>query len=185
MWIKKHGCDPVVIADVSLLVCGRCLLPDLSLCLLHEPDLFIYLTVTSLANHSYVDLSEVRNYGSGSDSVQCYTDQYGCCSSAQGAHRGDWYFPNGTRLPFSGYGDIYEQREAQRVDLRRNSGANSPTGIYRCDIPTNAVHGVIDISVRDTVYVGLYTASGGMYEMHSGVLMKIVSYSACLLTPDK
>ncbi|CAI8038512.1 hypothetical protein GBAR_LOCUS21472, partial [Geodia barretti] len=39
--------------------------------------------------------------------------------------------------------------------------ANSPTGIYRCDIPTVAVHDDTDISVRDTVYVGLYTASGG------------------------
>ena len=38
VWIEKHGCDPVVIADVVLLVCGRSILPDLSLCLLHEPD---------------------------------------------------------------------------------------------------------------------------------------------------
>ena len=34
--------------------------------------------------------------------------------------------------------------------------------IYHCDIPTVAVHDNTDISVRDTVYVGLYTASGGM-----------------------
>ena len=41
--------------------------------------------------------------------------------------------------------------------------ANSPTvGIYRCYIPTIAIHDDTDASVRDTVYVGLYTASGGM-----------------------
>ena len=81
-----------------------------------------------------------------------------------GAHRGDWYFPDGTRLPFSGDGgDIYEFRGDQRVDIRRRNNANSPTGIYRCDIPTNAVHDDDDISVRDTVYVRLYTASGGMF----------------------
>ena len=46
-------------------------------------------------------------------------------------------------------------RGDKRVGLRRNHGT-SPTGIYRCDISTNAVHDD-DISVRDTVYVGLYT----------------------------
>ena len=118
---------------------------------------------TTLANHSYVDLSEVGNDLSGSDSVQCITDLSKCCTSAYGPHRGDWYFPNGGRLPFSGGGDIYEFRVAQRVDLRRRNNANSPTGIYRCDISTNAVHHATDISVRDRpVYVGLYTASGGI-----------------------
>ena len=118
----------------------------------------------TLANHSYVDLSEVGSDESGSDSVLCHTDLWPCCSSAQGPlHRGDWYFPDGNRLNFSGDGgDIYENRNAQRVDLRRRNNANAPVGIYRCDIATNAVHDDTDISVRDSpVYVGLYTASGG------------------------
>ena len=117
----------------------------------------------TLANHSYVDLSQVgRPDFGGGEGVQCITDLESCCNSTQGNHRGDWYFPDGTRLPFATPNiDTYEQREAQRVDLRRNSGANSPVGIYRCDIPTIAVHDDTDISVRDTVYVGLYTASGG------------------------
>ena len=99
---------------------------------------------------------------SGSDSVQCHTDQSTCCTNTDGPHRGDWYFHDGTRLPFFSHGDIYEDRNAQRVDLRRRNNANSPVGIYRCDIPTEAVHDYTNISVRDTVYVGLYTASGGM-----------------------
>ena len=114
----------------------------------------------TLANHSYVDLSLVGS--SDSDSVQCHTDLLTCCSGAQGSHRGDWYFPNGNRLPFLGGGDIYEARGAQRVDLRRRSSATSPVGIYRCEIPTNAVHDDTDNSVRETVYVGLYSGSGGM-----------------------
>ena len=109
----------------------------------------------TLGNHSYVDLSLVGT--SGSSSVQCVTDLGTCCSSTEGSHRGDWYFPNGDRLPFSGGGDIYEQREAQRVNLRRTNSATSPVGIYHCDIPTND-----GTSVRATVYVGLYTASGGI-----------------------
>ena len=109
-----------------------------------------------LINHSYVDLSLV---GSASDSVQCHTDLSTCCSSAQGIHRGDWYFPDGTRLLFSG--DIYEGREGQRVDLLRRTSVTGPTGIYRCDIPTVDVHNFTNILVRDTVYVGLYSGSKG------------------------
>ena len=98
----------------------------------------------TLVNHSYVNLSTV---GYSSNCVQCYTDLNTCCSGSQGPHRGDWYFPDGTRLPFSG--DMYEARGAQRVGLCRTN-ATGPTGIYRCDIATNAVHDT-DISVRDTV----------------------------------
>ena len=109
-----------------------------------------------LADHSYVDLSQVGNDRSGSDSVQCNTDLNTCCREAQGSHRGDWYFPNGTRLNFST--EIYEHHRAYRVDLRRHNNANGPTGIYCCDIETEAVH---DNNMRETVYVGLYTSDGG------------------------
>ena len=114
----------------------------------------------TLDNHSYVDLSLVGDDGSGSYSVQCITDLRTCCSGAQSFHRGDWYFPDGTRLTFSGRGDIYENRGSLRVDLRRRNNANSPVGIYRCYIATVAVHDDGDNSVRDTVYVGLYTGNG-------------------------
>ena len=115
----------------------------------------------TLANHSYVDLSLVGDDSQVflySDSVQCITDLSTCCSGTQGRHRGDWYFPDGTRLSFSG--DIFESRGPQRVALRHRNNANSPVGIYRCGIATVAVHDDGDNSVRDTVYVGLYTGIG-------------------------
>ena len=109
-----------------------------------------------LSNHSYVDLTAVGDAMDGSDSVECRTDLSTCCSDAQGDDHGDWYFPNGSRLQFSDGGDIYEVRAAQRVDLRRrNNGGTS--GIYHCDIETNAVN---DEDGQETVYAGLY-ASGG------------------------
>ena len=111
---------------------------------------------TTLANHSYVNLSLVGD--DSSDSVHCHTDLSTCCSGSQGFYRGDWYFPNGTRLPFSG-DVVHESRGAQTVDLRHKSQGES--GIYRCDIATNAVHDDTDISVRDTVYVGLYYIDEG------------------------
>ena len=110
-----------------------------------------------LVNHSYVDIGQV---GTGDASLQCHTDLDTCCSKTQGSHRGDWYFPDGDRLPIPGpaAGDIIESRLAQRVDLRHRNDANEPTGIYRCDMPTDAVN---NNGMRETVYVGLYTSDGG------------------------
>ena len=93
------------------------------------------------------------------------TDLRICCSGAEGGHRGDWVFPNGSRLPFSGY--VYENRGPQRVALHHRNNADSPVGIYRCDISTNAVHVDGGNSLRATVYVGLYTSSGGIYVPHT------------------
>ena len=125
----------------------------------------------TLANHSYVDLNEVgyRSYYYGnSDSVVCHSDLVTCCSAGQGLHRGDWYFPNGSRLSFYSY-DISESRRAQRVYLIKGRRSHtSLSGIYRCDIATVAVHGgdgynSLDRFVRDTAFVGLYPTGEGMY----------------------
>ena len=130
-----------------------------SLVEVHSQTEFPYVSFMgeTLPNHSYVDITLVGN-PPGDHSVQCHTDLFTCCSDTDGQHRGDWYFPDGTRLPFPGNGDIAEARGAQQVDIRRNNNANSPSGIYRCFITTEAVQ---DNSVRETVYVGLH-ATGGM-----------------------
>ena len=119
------------------------------------------LTGHHLADHSYVNLSTVGSAGDNSDSVVCHTDLSTCCSSSWGFHRGSWYFPDGTRLPFIGNSvPIGLGRAAHISVIRRSSGATEPTGIYRCDIATNAVHSDTDESVGETVYVGLYPPDG-------------------------
>ena len=112
----------------------------------------------TLPNHGYVDLSLVGNAEDGSDSVQCHTDLIICCTVCLtiNADRPDWYFPNGTQMGFSGGGgDIFQLRGAQRIDLHRRNNALSPSGIYRCEIPTDDG----DL-VRETVYVGIYGSGG-------------------------
>ena len=96
------------------------------------------------------------------DRLQCHTDLVTCCNRSQGADRGDWYFPSEDRLQFyADPGDIYEQRIAQRVDIRRRNNGDT-SGIYRCAIETNAVRSdnITDITTRVTVYVGLYSSGG-------------------------
>ena len=118
---------------------------------------------TNLTNHSYVDLTLVGDARDGSDSVQCHTDLSTCCNAAAGPDHGDWYFPNGTQLPFPNNNtfNIFMLRQAQRVDLRHRGRRGVTSGIYRCTVETNAVN---DDDGRETVYVGLY-ASGGEEDM--------------------
>ena len=153
----------------------------LSLVGVHCQQTFPYVSFMNqtLVNHSYVDLSTVGYSSNGSNSVQCHTDLSTCCSGAQGPHRGDWYFPSGTRLPFFiAYRNMTpfgEGRTARRVEIRR-ANSNAQTGIYRCDIPTNAVHNDADISVRDSVYVGLYFTGGSYLYKQS---KKVKLFLAC------
>ena len=116
-----------------------------------------------LPNHAFVNLSLVGEVGDGSDSVHCHTDLDTCCSGAQGADRGDWYFPSGDILGFNGSADdIYESRGAQRVVLRRRNNPDTPSGIYRCTIETIAVRSEdsADNTTREIVYAGLYATGG-------------------------
>ena len=112
----------------------------------------------NLPNHAYVDLTLVGD--DADNSMRCNTDLTTCCTSS---HTGDWYFPNETTLQLIDNGDNIYQRfgNSLRVLLRRRNNAMEPSGIYRCDIATVAVHDDSDPSVRETVYVGLY-ASGGI-----------------------
>ena len=115
----------------------------------------------NLPNHAYVDLTLVGEDdadGTG-NTVRCITDLATCCRVAQGIHRGYWYYPDGGEV--FNFGDIYRSRAAQRVILNRMNNAMGPSGIYRCEVPTNAVYDDNDITVGETVYVGLYLPSGG------------------------
>ena len=119
-----------------------------------------FMTETPLPNHTYIDLNLV---GEGSLGVRCQTDLETCCRDDDGVHHGYWIPPGSEEsLPPSSNAsaDIYQVQGPQRVILRRRNNADMPSGIYRCDIPTNAVHDDNDLSVRESVYVGLY-ASGG------------------------
>ena len=90
-------------------------------------------------------------------SVQCHTDLDTCCSNLAGPDRGDWYFPDMSRLPFGQRTVVlFESREIRRVHLRQHR-EGGPSGIYRCDIETVAVH---NASGRERIYVGLYRSGG-------------------------
>ena len=120
---------------------------------------FPYVTFLgqSIPNHGYVNLGNVGS--DRNDSVQCNTDLSTCCSGAEGSERGDWYFPDETRVPFGESGNtVYEGRGAQQVLLHYLGNAGR-SGIYRCDIETNKSNVTNEVG-QETVYVGLYINGG-------------------------
>ena len=110
----------------------------------------------TLTNNSYVNFCLVDD---GSDSVQCHTDLTTCCNHSHGSHRGDWFFPNGSRLSFHAASDIHESRNNRKVDLCRKT-STSPSGMYRCDMETVASQN--KTMTRETVFVGLYADGGSV-----------------------
>ncbi|CAI8053952.1 hypothetical protein GBAR_LOCUS29492 [Geodia barretti] len=126
-----------------------------------QSQVFPYISFMgqTLANNSYVDLKFVGNDSNGFNNLQCRTDLATCCSNSQGSHRGDWYYPNGSRLQFQG--GFFEGRKDQVVLLKKENGNEMPSGIYRCDIPSVASHNVNN-DEREPVYAGLYSSGGGL-----------------------
>ena len=141
-----------------------------SLVEVHSQQTFPHISFMGdiLLNHSYVDLSRVgEDGGDPGNTVKCITDLISCCSVRQNDifgtdHRGNWFAPGrDTRLPFRNErGDIYEDHGDQESEIHRRNNADMPFGIYRCDIPTNAVHDDAIQSVRESVFVGLYAGGG-------------------------
>ena len=118
----------------------------------------------NLSNHSYVDLTLVgEDRSDHGNTVRCHTDLNTCCSSDEGDHRGELYFPDDSVLANAvGSGNIYKRREAQVIHLRRRNDVTSPSGIYHCEIPTVAVNDDVNNKLGETVYVGLYPPNEGI-----------------------
>ena len=102
---------------------------------------------TTYQNNSLVNLEDI---GEGGDALRCVTDQTACCRAPR---VGNWYFPNGTRVPSSGTQWDFHRTTGQSVLLlhRRTGGV---TGIYSCVIPDA-------MNVIQTIYIGVYSASTG------------------------
>ena len=117
-------------------------------------DVWVTLRGTTYCNNSIVILEDI---GEGGDALLCKTDLTACCrSSDTGSNMsvlGNWFFPNGTRVPSSGNNwDFHRTRGQMMVHLQRRRGGAE--GIYHCVIPDT-------MNVTQTIYIGVYSASTG------------------------
>ena len=105
-------------------------------------------------NHGFVLLD---NIGESRDALLCLTDQPACCrhpyTGAMGPAIGNWYFPNGTRVPSSGrQWDFHRTRGQMLVSLHRRRGGED--GVYSCEIPDA-------MNVIQILYIGVYSNTSG------------------------
>ena len=107
-------------------------------------DVWFSLRNKTYQNHSHVILEEI---GESHDALLCVTNFTTCC---QHPHtKGNWFFPNGTRVPSSGAEwDIYRTRGHMVVYLHRRKGGVE--GMYRCEILDST-------NIMQTIYIGVYT----------------------------
>ena len=89
----------------------------------------------------------------GDDALFCVTDLHKCCRPPYSENAiGNWFFPNGTRVPSTGnQWDFHRTRGHMVVLLQRRRGGVE--GIYRCEIPDA-------MNVTRTIYIGVYSTAG-------------------------
>ena len=108
-------------------------------------DVWFSLRNTTYHNNSIVTLEDI---GEGDDALLCRTNYSACCGhSGMMPALGNWYFPNGSRVPSAdGQWDIYRSRGQMVVRMYRRRGGVE--GIYHCEIPDA-------MNVTQTIYIGV------------------------------
>ena len=112
-------------------------------------DVYLSLDGIVIPNHGYVEISDI---GSTDDSaLLCHTNFPPPPGSPTSG--GDWWAPDGTKIPSFDVLGFARNRAAMVVRLKRTSG-DPPGGICECTIEDAT-------STVQMVYVGLYNTGGG------------------------
>ena len=118
-------------------------------------DVWFSLNGTTYQNNSIVTPEDI---GEGDDALLCMTNLTACCRcSEMGNAIGNWYFPNGSRVPCSeSESGFFRSRHQMAVHLQHRRGGAE--GIYRCEIPDA-------MNVTQTIYIGVYSTKTGEWSI--------------------
>ena len=100
----------------------------------------------------------LEEIGEGDDALLCVTDQTACCrppytDPLESGAIGNWFFPNGTRVPSSNsQWNFHRTRGRMMLLLHRRRG--EVEGIYSCVVPDA-------MNVTQTICIGVYSADAG------------------------
>ena len=99
----------------------------------------------------------LEDISEGDNALLCINNYTACCqgpyTGEMGHVLGNWFFPNGTRVPSVGENwNFYRTRGQMVVRMYRRRGGVE--GIYYCEIPDA-------MNVTQTMYIGVYSASTG------------------------
>ena len=101
----------------------------------------------------------LEDIGENDTALLCKTNLSTCCRRREnGFSLGNWFFPNGTRVPSHGVQrSFYIYRERDQMVVSLNRGRGGVDGIYRCEIPDS-------MNVSRTIYIGVYTSNSNTGE---------------------
>ena len=130
-------------------------------------DVWFSLRNTTYQNNSIVMLEDISK--GDDDALLCKTNYSACCGrSGMMPALGNWYFPNGSRVPSTDrQRDIYRTRGQMVVRMNRRRGGVE--GIYRCEIPDA-------MNVTQTIYIGVYSASTGEWYVYYSTIIILQAY---------
>ena len=96
----------------------------------------------------------LEDIGENDTALLCVTNLTACCKRLHtGLSLGNWFFPNGTRVPsYNVTSDFYRDRGQMVVRMKRTRSGEE--GIYRCEIPDST-------NVNQAIYIGVYNAGTG------------------------
>ena len=136
--------------------------------LLGAGDVWFSLKGTVYQNNSNVILDD---FGEGGDALLCITNQTACCqppyTEDMGSVLGNWFFPNGSRVPSDTVNDTSSEmldfyKSGDRRVVRMNRRKGGVDGIYCCVVPDA-------VNVSSTILcIGVYTANTGKWSIIIG-----------------
>ena len=93
---------------------------------------------------------KIFDIGESADAVICMTTRTDCCTDKNNETRnGEWYYPNGNKVPTMGDNqDFYRNRRSQQVLLHRRNNASGPLGYYCCELSNGTERICINISCK-------------------------------------
>ena len=143
---------------------------------LHPGGIKFELRGKTYQNNSHVVLEDI---GEGDHALLCVTNYNNCCQypyNGRWGGRGNWFFPNGTRVPSSGiHWDFHRTRGHMVVRLQRRRGGEE--GTYRCVVPDA-------MNVIQTIYIGVHNTIGKSLPKTSNTLVfseDLMAYVICHL----
>ena len=122
-------------------------------------DVWFSLRNMTYQNNSNVTLEDIGEYD---DALLCMTNRTTCCHHHIVGMRhsmGNWFFPNGTRVPSrivnTTSGEMWDfYRDRGQMVVRMNRRRGGVEGVYRCEIPDT-------FGFIQTLYIGVYSLSTG------------------------
>ena len=119
-----------------------------------------------IPNNTVIRIDEI---GEDNAALICQTDLRPCCSSPPNRY-GQWYYPDGTLVAnFAAGQNFYRGRgDDGVVRLNRRNNAQSPPGIYTCEVPDNSRR-------IQRLIVGVVSQDGMFVKTNPGLVFEILA----------